>query len=38
MIFLDWLKNTENFNCMNMAKRKKAHLVALKVKVGTSAW
>ncbi|TYK24479.1 reverse transcriptase [Cucumis melo var. makuwa] len=37
-IFLDWLKNTKNFfNYMNTPKRKKVHLVALKLKVGTSA-
>ena len=38
-IFLDWLKNTENFfNYINMPKRKKVHLVALKLKLGASAW
>ena len=38
-IFLDWLKNTKNFfNHVNKPKRKKVHLVAIKVKSGPSAW
>ena len=35
--FLDWIKNTENFDCKNTLDHKKVKLVVLKLKGGSLA-